>query len=123
MKVGIHQRSALTSLLFIMVMVVLTEGVRDGSLMELLYADDLGLWGESINEVMDKYGRWKNAVEGKVLSVNVHKTKGMQLIFGKKTSVSKVDPWGVCGERIGCNSIQCTKCQRWVHRLCFYMPR
>ena len=123
MKVGIHQRSALTSLLFIMVMVVLTEGVRDGSLMELLYADDLVLWGESINEVMDKYGRWKNAVEGKVLSVNVHKTKGMQLIFGKKSSVSKVDPWGVCGERIGCNSIQCTKCQRWVHRLCFYMPR
>ena len=119
MKVGIHQRSALTSLLFIIVMVVLTEGVRDGSLMELLYADDLVLWGESINEVMDKYGRWKNAVEGKVLSVNVHKTKGMQLIFGKKSSVSKVDPWGVCGERIGCNSIQCTKCQRWVHRLCF----
>ena len=123
MKVGIHQRSALTSLLFIMVMVVLTEGVRDGSLMELLCSDDLVLWGESINEVMDKYGRWKNAVEGKVLSVNVHKTKGMQLIFGKKSSVSKVDPWGVCGERIGCNSIQCTKCQRWVHRLCFYMPR
>ena len=38
---------------------------------------------------------------------NVNKTKCMQLFFGKK-GVSKVDPCGVCGERVGCNSIQCT---------------
>ena len=95
---------------------VLTEDVRDGSLMELLYADDLVLYGESLNEVMEKYGKWKNAVEGKGLSINVDKTKGMQLSFGKKSSVSKVHPCGVCGERVSCNSIQCTKCQRWVHR-------
>ena len=38
----------------------------------------------------------KNAVEGKGLRVNVDKTKGMQLLFGKKSSVSKVDPCGVC---------------------------
>ena len=25
---------------------------------------------------------------------------------------------GVCGERVGFNSIQCTKCQKWVHRRC-----
>ena len=36
---------------------ILTEDVRDGSLMELLYADDFGLCGESLNEAMDKYGR------------------------------------------------------------------
>ena len=53
---------------------------------------------------MDKYGKWKNAVERKVLRVNVDK-KGMQLLFGKKKSVSKVDPCGVCGEQVGCNSI------------------
>ena len=40
-KVGAHKRSALSPLLFIMVMDVLTEDVRDGSLTELLYADDL----------------------------------------------------------------------------------
>ena len=55
--------------------------------------------------------------------VNVDKTKGMQLSFGKKSSVSKVDPCGVCGELVGCNSIQCTKCQRWVHRSCSNVPR
>ena len=50
--------------LFIMVMDVLTEDMRDGSLMELLYVDDLVSCEESLNEVMDKYGRWRNAVEG-----------------------------------------------------------
>ena len=40
-KVGIHQRSALSALLFIMVMDVLIEDVRDGSFMELLYAGEL----------------------------------------------------------------------------------
>ena len=56
-KIGLHQESALSPLLFIMVMDVLTEDVRNGSLMELLYADDLFLCGESLNEVVDKYGR------------------------------------------------------------------
>ena len=50
-------------LLFIMVMDVLTEYVGNGSLMDLLHADDLVLYRESLKEVMDKYGRWKNAVE------------------------------------------------------------
>ena len=58
----------------------------------------------------------------KRLRVNVDKTKAMQLLFGKKSRVSKVDPCGVCGEWIGCNSIQCTKCQRWVHRPCSDVP-
>ena len=122
-KVGVHQGSALSPLLFIMVMDVLTEDVRDGSLMEFLYADDLALCGESLNDVIDKYKRWKNAVEGKGLRVNVDKTKGMQLSFGKKSSVLKVGPCGVCGEWVGCSSIQCTKCQRWVHCRCSDVTR
>ena len=56
-KVGVHQRCALSPLLLIMVMDVLTEDVRDGSLMKL-YADDLVLRGESLNEVM----QWKERV-------------------------------------------------------------
>ena len=40
-KVGDHEGSVLSPLLFIMVMDVLTKDVRDGSLMQLLYAGDL----------------------------------------------------------------------------------
>ena len=103
---------------------VLIEDVRNGSLMELSEADDLVLCGELSNEVMDKYVRWKNAVGGKGLRVNVNKTKVMQLLFQKKSSVLKMDPCcGVCGERVGCNSIQCMKCQRWVHCCYSDVPR
>ena len=42
----------------------------------------------------------------------------MQLLSGKRSSVSKLDPSGVCGERVGCNSIQCTKCVRPVLLYC-----
>ena len=123
MKVGVHKESALSPLLFVTIMDVLREDVRDGSLIELLYADDLVLYGELIDEVLNTYERWKNAVGGKGLRVNVGKTKDMQLLFGKKSSVSRVDPCGVCGEKVGCNSIQCTKCQRWFHGCCSDMPR
>ena len=40
-KVGVHQGSTLSPLFFIMVMDILIEDVRNGSLIELLYADDL----------------------------------------------------------------------------------
>ena len=57
------------------------------------------------------------------MNVNVDKTKGMQLLFGEKSSVWKVDPYGVCGKWIGCNSINCRNCQRWVYCFCFDVPR
>ena len=63
---------------------VLTEDAKDGLLMKWLS-----------NEVMTKYGRWKNTVEGKGLRANVAKAKGKQFLFGKESSVSKVDPCGV----------------------------
>ena len=91
-KVGVHQGSVLSPLLFNIVRHVLTEDMRDGSLMESLFADDLVLCGKSLNEVIDRYGRWKNAVEGKGLRVNVDKTKGMQLLFGKKVVFRKRIP-------------------------------
>ena len=50
-KVDIHQGSALSPLLLTMVIDILTEDVRNGSLMELLYADNPVLCGESVNEV------------------------------------------------------------------------
>ena len=71
---------------------------------------------------MDKYGRLKNAVEGKGLREIVDNTKGMQLLFGKESSVSKEDPCGFCGGQVGCNFIQHIKCQRWVHHCYFDVP-
>lgn len=46
-KVGNHQRSVLSLLLLFTIVMGLLSDVRDGSLMELLYAEDLALLGES----------------------------------------------------------------------------
>ena len=75
-KVGVHQGSVLLPLLFVCVMDVLTEEVWGGCRC-LMYAGDVVLVGESMDEVMSAYGRWKHALEEKGLKVNVVKTKGM----------------------------------------------
>ena len=54
-KVGVHQGSVLSPLLFITVMDVLSEGVRRGLLFELLYADDLVIMAESMPELKRRY--------------------------------------------------------------------
>ena len=123
MKFGVHEGSAFESTFIYHGNGCSDRRCGDGSLMELLYADNLVLCGESLDEVMGKYRRWKNAVDGKCLRGNVNKTKDMQFLFGKKSSISKLDPCVVCGEQVGCNSIQCMKCQRWVHCRCSDMPR
>ena len=94
-----------------------TKDVRDGSLKELLCAVDLALCGEPLNEVLYKYGRWKNTVERKGLRVNVDKTK--KILFGKRSSASKV---GICDEWVACSTIQFTKWQCWVHCRCSDVP-
>ena len=60
MTFGIHQGYALSPLLFTIVMDVLTEDVREGSLTEMLYADDLVLCGESLKKL------WAGTKDGKM---------------------------------------------------------
>ena len=88
-QVGVHQGSVLSPLLFIVVMDVLTECVRDGSLMELLYADDLVLCGESVEEAMKKYGRWKKALEEERFEGKCWKNEGYATSEGQKENNCK----------------------------------
>lgn len=46
----------------------------------------------------------------------------MQLLYGKKASVSKVDPCGVCCEQVVCNVIWYIKCPNLDH-CCSDVPR
>jgi len=67
-KVGMHQGSALSSLLFVIVMEATSREFRVALPWELLYADDLAVIAETEEELI--------------------------------------------------NSIQCTSCQKWVHKKC-----
>ena len=79
-KVGVHQGSVLSPLLFVAVMEVVTRGVKEGLPWELLYADDLVLVAQSKEELREKVLRWKECMELKGLKVNIEKTKVMRSV-------------------------------------------
>ena len=117
-KVGVHQGSVLSPLLFIIVMDAVCQAASEGLLMEILYADDLVLMAESVDELKVKFERWRKALEMKGLKVNMGKTKFMISGDGVAHEKSRVDPCGVCGKRVMRNSIQCTICKHWIHARC-----
>ena len=58
MKVGLHQAYALNPLLFIIIMDVLAEEARTKPPWEMLFADDLVLVSETVEEVEEELERW-----------------------------------------------------------------
>jgi len=53
------------------------------------------------------------------VKANMNRTK--VLVSGEsRKGVQNARRWpcGVCGRGVGRNSIQCTKCQKWVHKKC-----
>ena len=76
-SVGVHQGSVLSPLLFIIVMEALSQEFRTGCPWELLYADDLVVAADSLEELKDKLRIWKGELEKKGLKVNVGKSKFM----------------------------------------------
>ena len=76
-RVGVHQGCVLSPLIFAIVVDVVTEHAREGLLNEILYANDLVLMSESLEDLRERFQRWRRALEGKGLKVNVGKTKMM----------------------------------------------
>ena len=68
-RVGVHQGSVLSPLLFIIVLEALSREFREGLPMELLYADDLVLVAETEELLMGKLRKWKRGMELKCLRV------------------------------------------------------
>ena len=60
---------------------------------ENLYTDDLVLMSESLDDLRERFPRWRSALEDKRLKVNVGKTKIM--VSGMEEIVlNKIDPCG-----------------------------
>jgi hypothetical protein len=118
-KVGVHQGSVLSPLLFIIVLEALSRQFRVGLPMELLYADDLVLLADSEEELVKKLNTWKSGLEEKGLRVNIGKTKVMRsrLHDGQVMNSGKY-PCGVCKKGVRDNSIKCTTCNAWIHKRC-----
>ena len=76
-KIGLHQGSVLSPLLFVIVMEMFSRELRAGVPLKLLYADDLILMAESEESLRDKIVKWKSGLEAKGLKMNTGKTKVM----------------------------------------------
>ena len=118
--VGVHQGSVLSPLLFIIVLEALSREFRTGCPWELLYADDLMISAESMEELLVKVQTWKTEIEKRGLRVTMGKTKimesGINLDVLKKSGKYLC---GVCQSGVGSsNAIFCGGCKRWVHKKC-----
>jgi len=72
-----HQGSALSSLLFVIVMEALSREFRVTFPWKLLYADDLVVIAETEDELIKRLNEWKDFVENRGMRVNMNKTKVM----------------------------------------------
>ena len=124
MKVGVHQGSELSPLLFIIVLEALSREFRSGVPWEDLYADDLVIIAESLEECVRRLLTWKKAMEKKGLRENAGKTKIMICGTGLDLLQSSGEfPCAVCRTGVGSNSIFCNGCKHWVHKKCSGLKR
>ena len=111
-KVSVHQGSVLSPLLFIIVLEALSREFCSGISWENLYANDLVIIAESLEECVRRLLTSKEAVEKKGLRVNAGKTKIMICGTGLDLLQSSGQfPCAVCRTGVGSNSILCNGCK------------
>ena len=116
-KFDVHQGSVLSPLLFIIVLEALSCEFCCGVPWKGLYADDLVIIGESLEECVKRLLTWKEAMEEKGLRVNAGKTK--ITICGTELDLLQSSgefPCAVCRTGVGSNSMSCKGCKHWVHK-------
>ena len=74
-KVGMHQGSALSPLLFVIVMDAISREFRVALPWELLYTDDLAVIAETEEELIKRLNEWKDNVESNGMRVNMNKPR------------------------------------------------
>ena len=74
-KVGLHQGSALSPLLFIIIMDVISQEIGRGPPHAMLFADDLVLCENTRKEAEEQLELWRRAIENKGLRVSRSKTE------------------------------------------------
>ena len=60
-RVGVHQGSVISPLIFATEVDAVTEQARKGLLNEILYADDLVLMSKNLEDLRERFQRWRGA--------------------------------------------------------------
>ena len=123
-KVSVHQGSVLSPLLFIIMLKSLSREFWAGVPWEDLYADDLVIIADSLEECVRRLLIWKEGIdiiiiERKGLRVNARKTKIMICGIGLDLmQISGEFLCAICCTGVGRHNIQCSGCKHWVHKKC-----
>ena len=99
----------LSPLLFATVVDVINEKAR-GVVDELMYADDLVLMSEIMEDLKKKILELEGCTGKQKFEDQPHKKKVIVSKPETKLFKSKIDPCGVCGRRVMTNLMLCTKC-------------
>ena len=104
--VGVHQGSVLSLFLLFIVLEAISMEFRTGSFWKLLYADDLVIILDNIEDLVEKLNTWMEVLKKKRLRQCIMKTKviisGCYLELVKKCGKY---PCGVFFSGVGSNSI------------------
>ena len=117
-RVGVQQGSVISPLIFAIVVDAVTQQARKELLNEILYVDDLVLMNKNLEDLRERFQRWRGALESKGMKVNTRKTKMMVSGAEGENVRRKVDPCGICGKRVMSNAVLCTVCKKWIHARC-----
>jgi len=90
---GLHQGSALSPFLFILVMDVLTRGIQDELPWCMLFADDIVLIDETRQGVNDKLERWRHTLESRGFRVSISKTEYRHCCCSGRVDMGGKSPW------------------------------
>lgn len=93
--VGLHQGSALSPYLFLLVMDALTSDIQEEAPWCMLFADDIVLVGEDGSEVQSRLAKWQEKLENLGLKISRTKTEQMFCDFGGISSFSPIALDGV----------------------------
>ena len=74
-EVGLHQGSALSPYLFLLLMDVLTEDVRKNIPGSTMFADDIVLYGDDVTDMTDYLETWMRALEDRGMRISRPKTQ------------------------------------------------
>ncbi|XP_055700518.1 uncharacterized protein LOC129800269 [Phlebotomus papatasi] len=87
-RVGVHQESALSPLLFNAVIVYLTSSIQIEVLWTLLHADYVVLMDKTRDHLQCRVDLWKEALEGGLFKISRSRTEYMHLNFSGSTKGS-----------------------------------
>jgi len=85
-----YQGSALSPLLFVIVMEALFREFRVALPWELLYAYDLVVIAETEDDLIKRVNEWKDNMENRDMTVNMNKTKVMISVEWQKVTQEAV---------------------------------